>query len=101
MAVSESNTSSIDFAEIVEKMGGAERIREDICNFSRRIERLDERRDELKKRYPDKWVALIDDGRVVASDRLADVLEELDKRGISRKKAVVKLMETNPSVIII
>ncbi len=38
MVVSESNAPSIDLAEIVEKMGGAERIRQDIRNFSRRIE---------------------------------------------------------------
>ena len=54
MAASEKNTPSIDLVEIVEKMGGAGRIRQDFRNFSHRIERLDARRDELKKRYPDK-----------------------------------------------
>ena len=101
MTIPEKNAPSIDFAEIVEKMGGAETIREGLRDFSRRIERMDARRDELKELYPDKWVALLDDGRAIAGDSLGGVLRELDEKGISRKEAVVKLMETNPSVIIL
>ena len=101
MAISERNATSIDLAEIVEKMGGAENIREDFRRFSRRTERMDARLGELKERYPDKWVALLDGGDIIAADSLGDVLKKLDERGIPRRKAVVKLMETNPSVIII
>ncbi len=101
MAISERNASSIDFAEIVEKMGGAENIREDLRSFSRRTERMDARLGELKERYPDKWVALLDDGDIITADSLGGVLKKLDERGIPRRGAVVKLMETNPSVIII
>ena len=101
MAASEKNVPSIDFAEIVEKMGGAESIRDGLRNSSHRIERMDARRDELKELYPDKWVALLDDGRAIAADSLGSVLRELDEQGIPRTEAVVKLMETNPSVIII
>ena len=101
MTIPEKNAPSIDFAEIVEKMGGSETIREGLRDFSRRIERMDARRGELKELYPDKWVALLDDGRAIAGDSLGGVLRELDEHGISRKEAVVKLMETNPSVIIL
>ena len=55
----------------------------------------------MKERYPDKWVALLDDGDVIAADSLSGILKELDEQGIPRREAVVKLMETNPSVIII
>ncbi len=37
----------------------------------------------------------MDDGGVIASDRLGDVLKDLDNRGISRRKAIVKPMEMN------
>ncbi len=101
MAIADRNTPPIDLTEIVEKMGGAERIREDLRRFSRRVDLMDARRAELMELYPDKWVALLDDGRAIAADSLGDVLKELDEQGISRREAVVKLMETSPSVIII
>ena len=101
MTIREKNAPSIDFAEIVEKMGGLETIRNDLRDFSRRTERMDARYAELKELYPDKWVALLDDGRAIAADSLASVLRELDEQGIPRREAVVKIMETNPSVIIL
>ena len=101
MTVSEKKAPSVDLAQIVEKMGGTESIRDGLRDSSRRIQRMDAKRDELKELYPDKWVALLDDGRSIAADSLGDVLRELDEQGIPRREAVVKLMETNPSVIIL
>ena len=101
MSVAEKNTPPINLMEVVEKLGGAERIREDLQRSSHRSRRMDARRAELEELYPDKWVALLDDGDVIAADSLEGVLKELDERGISRRETVVKLMESSPSVIII
>ena len=101
MSVAEKNTPPINLMEVVEKLGGAERIREDLRRSSHRSMQMDARKAELEELYPDRWVALIDDGDAIAADSLEGVLKELDEQGISRREAVVKLMESSPSVIII
>ena len=101
MDISEKDTLIKDAAKIVEQLGGKEAILESLRAFSRRSDRMIELSDELRKRYPDKWVALLDDDEVIVGDDLDFVWREVDERGISRSEAIVKLMETNPRIIIV
>lgn len=90
-----------DAPKIVEQLGGKEAILESIRAFSRRSDRMIELSDELRERYPDKWVALLDDDEVIVGNDLDLVWRKVDERGISRSEAIVKLMETNPRIIIV
>ena len=90
-----------DAAKIVEELGGKEAILESLRAFSRRSDRMIELSDELRKRYPDKWVALLDGDEVIVGDDLDSVWGKVDERGISRNEAIVKLMETNPRIIVV
>ena len=101
MDISEKDALIKDAAKIVEQLGGKEAILESLRAFSRRSDRMIELSDELRKRYPDKWVALLDDDEVIVGDDLDFVWREVDERGISRSEAIVKLMETNPRIIIV
>ena len=101
MDISDRDALIRDAAEIVEKLGGKEAILESLRAFSRRSDRMIEMSDELRERYPDKWVALLDDDEVIVGDDLDFVWREVDERGISRNEAIVKLMETNPRIIIV
>lgn len=90
-----------DAPKIVEQLGGKEAILEGLRAFSRRSDRMIELSDELRERYPDKWVALLDDDEVIVGDDLDLVWRKVDERGISRSEAIVKLMEKNPRIIIV
>ena len=101
MDISEKDALIKDASKIVEQLGGKEAILESLRAFSRRSDRMIELSDELRKRYPDKWVALLDDDEVIVGDDLDFVWREVDERGIPRSEAIVKLMETNPRIIIV
>ncbi len=101
MDISEKDALIKDASKIVEQLGGKEAILESLRAFSRRSDRMIELSDELRKRYPDKWVALLDDDEVIVGDDLDFVWRKVDERGISRSEAIVKLMETNPRIIIV
>ena len=62
--------------------------------FKIRHRMLDARREELVRRYPDKWVALTSNGTLVAGDTMGEVIEKLESRGLRRNDAAVKFMAT-------
>ena len=86
---------------LIEQLGGAKQIRRELAAYSHRVARMEERRDQLTREHPDKWVAIADDKIVVVAGSLQEVLEELDRHGIRRADAVVEFMNTQPRNLIL
>ncbi len=86
---------------IIEEIGGLEVIAEKMRMFRRCIKRMNDERDALMETYPDKWVAMSEDGVVAVADDHKGVLAELDRKGIDRGDVFTELLDTNPPVMIL
>ena len=86
---------------IIEKMGGARAILDDLGEFRRLVDRMWEARPELMEEHPDKWVAMAMDGVVAIGDSENDVLDEVERLGVRRRDVVVEYLETDPPVLIL
>ena len=87
--------------ELVEEMGGAGAILDDLCEFREIVDRLWEDRGELMERYPDRWVAVGREGAVAVGDTLRAVLDEVERLGIARRDVVVDHLDPNSPVLIL
>ena len=87
--------------KVIEEMGGPRAINEGLREFRRRIDRLWQERPVLLEKYPDKWVAMGNDGLVAVGDSIDDVLREAENQGIRRGDVVVDYLERDPPVLIL
>ncbi len=55
---------------------------------------LEDRRAELTRKYPNKWIAMCNGDVVVVADCLEDVLNEMDNQAIPRRETVIEFMDT-------
>ena len=85
----------------LESLGGAKRVREELLEYTERVERFERKRSQLTEQYPDKWVAMADGEVVAVADSLEDVLTELDECGLRRSDAVVEFLDTHPRNMIL
>ena len=74
-------------ATLVEGKGAAQRLLDD--------------HDDLKQRYPDQWVAVSRDGLVAHNEDLNGLIEAYTKAGYGRNQVAVKLLETEPRLMIL
>ena len=65
-------------------------------DYSARSKLLRDNRSELTTRYPDQWIALGDNWKLVVGDSLYDILVKLEKCGAYSPNSVVLRLETNP-----
>ena len=87
--------------ELVEDMGGAGAILDDLGEFSELVDRLWTERDALREKHPDRWVAVGRDGLVAVGDTLRAVFDEVEGLGLARRDVVVDHLDTNPPVLIL
>ena len=86
---------------VIEEMGGARAILDDLSEFRQLVDRMWKARPELMEKYPDKWVAVAMDGVVAIGDSKNDVLDEVESLGVRRRDVVVEYLETDPPVLIL
>ena len=80
--------------QVVKEMGGAREIHIGLQEFSNRVKVLEDRRAELTRKYPNKWIAMYNGDVVVVADCLEDVLNEMDNQAIPRRETVIEFMDT-------
>ncbi len=90
-----------DLRRVVQQMGGAQEVHIGLREFSSRVRALDAIRPELTERYPNKWVVMHKEEIAVIADSLESLLEEMDRRGIPRKGAVIEFMDTEHRTMIL
>ena len=64
-------------------------------------QRLLDDHDDLIRHYPDEWVAVSRDGLVAHSEDLNGLIEVYTKAGYDRNQLAVKLLETEPRLMIL
>ena len=98
---SEPLLSEAEVMRLIEEMGGAKAINDDLREFRRLVDRLWQEKPSLLQQYPDKWVAMSLNGVVAVGDSIEYVLDETERRGIPRKDVVLEYMDTDPMDLIL
>ena len=86
---------------MIEEMGGARSLLDDLTEFRQLRIRMSEEHSGLFEQYPDRWVAVGFDGLVAVGDSEDEVFEKIDDKGISRSHVVVEYLDTDPPVLIL
>ncbi len=73
-----------------------EEIKLGLQDYSARSKLLHDNRSELTAEYPDQWVALGDNWKLVVGHSLDDILVKLEKCGAYSPNSVVLRLESNP-----
>ena len=87
--------------EIAEPFGGVEAYQERFAEHGRASARLIRDWDELRERYPDRWVAVGPDGLLAAADNNESLLAEVRGRGFESGQFVVEFFDTTPAVLVL
>ena len=87
--------------KIIEENGGAAAIHAGLRDFGQRAKLMNTIHDDLIKKYPNQWVALLRGDKMCVGDTLTELLSEIDEKGLDRKSAVVKYLDTDPPLMVI
>ena len=90
-----------ELRRVIEQMGGAQEVQAGLRAFSISVRALDAIRPQLTKQYPNKWVAMYNEEIAVTADSLERLVEEMDRRGIPRRDAVVEFLDTEERTMIL
>ena len=86
---------------MIEEMGGAQSLIDDLAEFRQLRVRMSEEHAALIEQYPDRWVAVGLDGLLAVGESQDEVLQTIDDKGIPRSDVVVEYLDTNPPVLIL
>ena len=86
---------------MIEEMGGARSLIDDLAEFRQLGIRMREEHAELIEQYPDRWVAVGLDGLLTVGDSEDEVFKVIDEKGIPRSDVVVEFLDTDPPVLIL
>ena len=79
----------------------ASRVAESLKAFEDTAQLLSSDNPKLCDTYSGKWVGLHTGQVRVSGDSLEEVLATLDQKGWSREESIVRLIEKNPSTVIL
>ena len=86
---------------MIEEMGGAHSLIDDLAEFRQLRIRMSAEHAALIEQYPNRWVAVGLDGLIAAGDSEDEVLEAIDEKGIPRSDVVLEYLDTDPPVLIL
>ena len=103
MSSSESSkTSTLDEAfALIDEMGGARALADDLAEFERLRVRMAEEYGLLLDKHPDRWVAMGKDGLLAVGDSEDEVSRAVAEQGIRRSDVVVEFLDTDPPLLIL
>ena len=64
--------------------------------YDARRQHMEEKRQELTERYPDRWVTLTGDWELVVADSLPEIITKLDAKSARRPQPVTMFLNTKP-----
>ena len=86
---------------MIEKMGGARKLIEDLAEFQQLRIRMSEEHAGLIEQYPNRWVVVGLDGLLAVGDSEDEVFKTIDDKSIPRSEVVVEFLDTDPPVLIL
>ena len=80
----------------IEEVGGAAAVADGIAVFHKNMCELDDRTAELRVRFPNQWVALMDGEILTHSGNQLDLLKLVDREGWDRSVTAIRHMDPKP-----
>jgi hypothetical protein len=81
--------------QLRELVGDPSQVAHDLARFREAARALSSDQPRFIEEYPQKWVAVLANKEVLASDSLDALLKELDEKGVSREHAIVRFIDRN------
>jgi len=81
--------------DIIAGFGGYAVLKESMARYQALSSDVDSRLDELTATYPDRWVAVVEDGRLFVGDTQDEVLEAIKRNGLADQPRVIEYLDTN------
>ena len=88
-------------AELIERLGGAEAIRQSLAEFGEVMDRLLQDRKVLIEQYPNKWVLMSKDGPLAFGDTFEEVREYARANGLGNPHVVIEYLDPDPPLMIL
>ena len=87
--------------ELIERLGGAEAIRQSLADFREVTDRF--RRDEkgLIDQYPNKWAVVGKDGLIAAFDSLEEAGAFARANGLQNPHFVIEYLDPDPPLLVL
>ena len=82
------------------KLGGAAAMFELMEQSEKSHIWLEAHQQELTERYPDRWVAVDQNGLIATASTQAELIENIKEKGINVKTTAMRLLETEPPEMI-
>ena len=87
--------------EMIEEMGGARALIDDLAEFERLQIRMSNEYETLLTDHPDKWVAMGKAGPLAVGDSEEDVYRAVADLGLRWSDVVVEFLDTDPPALIL
>ena len=87
--------------QIIESLGGAKVLMNEMDEYQEVITRMREERPNLVVSYPDQWVAIGREGVLGVGNSLDEVLGQVEALGVNTGEVVIEFMETDPPLQIL
>ena len=87
--------------EMIEEMGGARALVDDLAEFERLQIRMSNEYETLIAEHPDRWVAMGEAGPLAVGDSEVDVYRAVSDLGLRRSDVVVEFLDTDPPALIL
>lgn len=87
--------------ELIDRLGGAEAIRQSLAEFREVNRRMDRERTTLTVKHPNKWVLMSKDGPLAFGDTFEEVREYARAKGVSNPHVVVEYLDPDPPLMIL
>lgn len=82
------------------QFGGIEAMFDIMEKSKRSHEWLEAHEKELVEQYPDRWVAVDQNGLIATASTQIELIENIKEKGINVKTTAMRLMETEPTEMI-
>ncbi len=87
--------------EVLDIIGDPQEVDRALTAFRKSARKLSSRQSKMVERYPQEWVA-IHAGRVRAHGAsMESVLNEIDKKGLTRSETILRFIEVEPRTLIL
>ncbi len=87
--------------KLIRDVGSPEDIYQSLRTFRRDINCLAKQREELTRKYPNKWIAFYDGGVVFTADTLNNLLHTVDREKLSRDKVITQFLGTKKITMVL
>ena len=85
----------------VAERGGHEAYIQEMREFEEACIRMNNEREDLTERFPNKWVAMNREGKLFVGDTHEDLLAEFKSQGVDNDGYVTKYLDPDPEILIL